>query len=88
MAPEHPILLKDSSSPISKMDDDLKTLLQDDLKCSEAFLQRVEEREVNCILALMDNLLDPDNGGEPDVCDMLRLFHDDTDSMDPQTRQS
>ena len=64
------------------LDNDLRTLLHDDLECSEAFLQRAEERHITSILDLMDNLLDLDNDGELGVCDLLYLFHDESDLVD------
>ncbi len=65
------------------MDNELKTLLHDDLECSEAFLQRAEEKLVSSILALMDNILDPENGCEPDMCDLFHLFCDENDFRNP-----
>ena len=64
------------------LDENLRTLLQHDLECSEAFLQRAEEKHITSIIALMDNILDIENDGEPDMCDLLHLFHDESDLLD------
>jgi len=67
-------------------DTELKTLLCDELKCSEAFLQRTQEKGFSSTLALMDELFDPELFGyEWDMADLLSLFHDENDFMDPFT---
>ena len=69
------------------MDAALRTLLQEDLECSEGFLQWAEERHITSIIALMDNILDTDNDGEPDMCNLLHLFHDESDLMDVSAQE-
>ena len=72
---------------LNMLDNDLEHLLSDELSCSQAFLTRVDDLEITSTLNLMENILDSDNGSQPDMCNLLCLFHDDLDVMDPLTGQ-
>ncbi len=85
MAPEHPILLNDSSSPFQICWTMTWKSSSMRLSCSQAFQTRLDDLDITSIFNLMDNILDSDNGSQPDMCDLLHLFHDDSDNMDPLT---
>ena len=67
------------------LDNDLELLLSDELSSSQAFLTRVDDLDITSIFNLMENILDSDNGSQPDMCNLLCIFHADTDVMDPLT---
>ena len=65
------------------MDPTFDSLLRDSLECSEAFIQRAKDLQITTVEVLLDVVLDPEHNGEPDIGDLLRMFHsEEEDDID------
>ena len=65
------------------MNEELKTLLKDELGCSDGFVKRAEELRVKTVPFLVMVILGPHHDRELDFFQLLNYFHEEVDDADP-----